>query len=181
MINKERLTAFSDAIIAIVITVLLLEMPKPHGFTITALFDEWKVILIYIGLFLQIMVVWYNHHLLFNSSKKFNRNTYWINTFWLLFLTMIPYMASWMADYPGHAVPGIMYIIVNIGWAASFQILGLNLAKINTDLVIPNKNAFYYLYVTYLLSILVFLFNPELAILMVVIFQLIVVTRSDNR
>ncbi|WP_268913554.1 TMEM175 family protein [Lentilactobacillus sp. SPB1-3] len=162
--NKERLVAFTDAIIAIVVTLLVLDLPRPDGPTLHAIIADWRNFIIYIATFFLIMVVWYNHHIIFTNAKKINRTTYWLNSIWLLLQSFIPFSASWLSEYPTSSVPGFFYVVVTFLWAVSFQLLDRNLEKLNPDLVMPNRYAFPLLYLSYLLEAILFIFIPILAV-----------------
>ncbi|WP_268913582.1 TMEM175 family protein [Lentilactobacillus sp. SPB1-3] len=186
--NKERLVAFTDAIIAIVVTLLVLELPRPDGPSINALLAEWRSLVIYIATFILIMVVWYNHHIIFTNAKTINRTTYWLNSLWLLLQSFIPFSASWLSAYPQSATPGIFYVAVTFLWAVSFQLLGRNIEKLNPDLIMPNRYAFPLLYISYVLEAVLFLFIPILGIILIpvmaggiVIGSAIVERRRDHK
>lgn len=158
--NKERLVAFTDAIIAIVVTLLVLDLPRPDGPSLAALLAEWRSLVIYVATFFLIMIVWYNHHILFTAADKINRTTYWLNTIWLLLQSFIPFCTSWLSDYPASSVPGLVYVLVTFLWAVTFQMLGRNLEKLNANVVMPNRYAFPLLYLSYFLEALLFVFSP---------------------
>ncbi|WP_099974707.1 TMEM175 family protein [Lactobacillus terrae] len=65
--NKNRIEAFTDAIIAVLITLLVLELPSPKGFTMEALFSNWRMVLVYVITFVGIVAIWLNHHNLFQK------------------------------------------------------------------------------------------------------------------
>ncbi|MDN6577408.1 MAG: DUF1211 domain-containing protein, partial [Lactiplantibacillus plantarum] len=93
--NKARLEAFTDAIIAIVLTLLVLDLPRPQTPSVRALFAEWQSIYVYIITFTLLISIWLNHHDLFVQVKKIDRVVFWANSFWLLCQSFIPFMASW--------------------------------------------------------------------------------------
>lgn len=164
--NKERLVAFTDAIIAIVVTLLVLELPRPEGPTLGALMTEWRSLVIYIATFFLIMIVWYNHHILFTAAQKINRTTYWLNTIWLLLQSFIPFSASWLSAYPTSSIPGIVYVLVTFLWAVSFQLLGRNIEALNPDVVMPNRYAFPLLYLSYFLEAVLFIYIPIFGVIL---------------
>lgn len=110
--NKGRLEAFTDAIVAIIITILVLELPKPDSYTISALFEHWQAYIAYISSFTLLLGVWYNHHNLFKSIEVIDRRVFWVNGVWLLIQSFIPFVTSWIGDYPDHAQPLVTFIVI---------------------------------------------------------------------
>ncbi|KRO15624.1 TMEM175 family protein [Lacticaseibacillus saniviri] len=121
--NKGRLEAFTDAIIAIVVTLLVLEIPRPHGYTFSALFVNWRSYIVYIVTFTQLMAVWYNHHNLLKHATNLTHAFYWANTFWLLVLSVAPFATSWLSEYPERWQPEMFYVIVWSLWSLAYTLM----------------------------------------------------------
>jgi uncharacterized membrane protein len=96
--SKERLAAFSDGVIAIIITIMVLELKVPHGADWTALAKLAPVFLSYALSFLYIAIYWHNHHHLIHATKAVNGRILWSNTHLLFWLSLIPFTTGWMGE-----------------------------------------------------------------------------------
>jgi len=90
--------AFSDGVIAIVITIMVLEMKVPHEANVAALFTLYPVFLSYILSFLYVGIYWNNHHHLLHSVHKVDGKILWANLHWLFWVTLIPFVSGWMGE-----------------------------------------------------------------------------------
>jgi uncharacterized membrane protein len=96
--NKERLTAFSDGVIAIIITVMVLELKVPQNATLTALLAVWPTFLSYLLSFIFVGIYWNNHHHLLHAARRVNGTILWANLHLLFWLSLIPFTAGWMGQ-----------------------------------------------------------------------------------
>jgi len=131
--DKGRFEAYTDAIIAIVVTLLVLEIPRPEGYTFSALVANWRSYIVYIITFLQLMGVWYNHHNLLKYVKRVDHTAYWANAVWLLLLSMSPFAMSWVSTYPEHWQPEVFYAIVWMLWSLAYTNLENVLLRLNPE------------------------------------------------
>lgn len=129
--NKGRLEAFTDAIVAIIITILVLELPKPDSYTISALFDHWQAYIAYISSFTLLLGVWYNHHNLFKAITVIDRKVFWVNGLWILIQSFIPFATAWIGEYPEHPQPMLVFIVLSMLWTLSYRLLYYFLSKVN--------------------------------------------------
>ncbi len=90
-INKERLIAFTDAIIAIVAIIMVLELVTPSPPTFEGLFSQWPVFVAYITSFVLIYIVWYNHHNAFEKINRLSTKVFLLNDVWVFVLTILPF------------------------------------------------------------------------------------------
>lgn len=162
--DKNRFLAFSDAIIAIIITILVLELPKPKGFTFNALFANWRSLIIYTVTFILLLATWYNHHNLFLHVKHLDHRIFWSNGLWLLVMSFIPYAANWLSLYPTKPAPGILYFILSALWTFSFQVLSHEVGRINPSAQQFERLRFPLLYIGYFIDMITYLFVPSLGI-----------------
>jgi uncharacterized membrane protein len=88
--NKERLTAFSDGVIAIIITIMVLELKVPHGATLAALTGLVPTFLSYVLSFVFVGIYWNNHHHLLHAARRVNGTILWANMHLLFWLSLIP-------------------------------------------------------------------------------------------
>src|SRR5262245_2706740 len=96
--TKTRLEAFSDAVIAIIITIMVLELKVPHETTFRALLDLWPVFLSYAVSFLMLGIYWGNHHHLVHTIKEVTGGIIWANLHLLFWLSLIPFATAWMGE-----------------------------------------------------------------------------------
>lgn len=88
--DKTRLEAFSDGVIAIIITIMVLEMKVPHGTGIAALKPLWPVFLSYVLSYLYVGIYWNNHHYMLHATRKISGTTLWANLHLLFWLSLFP-------------------------------------------------------------------------------------------
>jgi len=138
--NKGRFEAYTDAIIAIVVTLLVLEIPRPEGYTFTALLSDWRSYIVYLITFLQIMAIWYNHHNLLKYVKTINHSAYWANAVWLLLLSTSPFAMAWLMAYPNHWQPIVLFAGLWAFWTLSYSWLEALLLRDNPN-VRPKSKA----------------------------------------
>lgn len=110
--GKGRLEAFSDGVLAIIITIMVLEMKVPHG-------DDWKalsllypVFINYILSFVYIAIYWNNHHHMMHASHKINGKVMWANSHLLFWLSLMPFTSGWMGESHFAPVPTAFFGLV---------------------------------------------------------------------
>jgi len=96
--TKTRLEAFSDGVIAIIITIMVLELKIPHGAAWTELEKLWPVFVSYIGSFIILGIYWGNHHHLLHTIKEVKGSILWANLNLLFWLSLIPFATAWMGE-----------------------------------------------------------------------------------
>lgn len=127
--HKGRLEAFSDGVIAIIITIMVLEIKVPHEATIEALLKLIPVFISYVISFIYVGIYWNNHHHLFQSVKTVDGKVMWSNLFLLFWLSLIPFASGWMGENHFQDITVPLYGIVLFGCAFSYYILTLSLLK----------------------------------------------------
>lgn len=125
--KKSRIEAFSDGVLAIIITIMVLEMKVPHGTNMSALAPIIPVILSYILSFIYVAIYWNNHHHLFQAVEKVNGNILWANIHLLFWLSLIPFATGWMGENSFAPVPVALYGVVLLFDAIAYFILTLAL------------------------------------------------------
>lgn len=121
--GKNRLEAFSDGVIAILITIMVLEMKVPHGADFAALKPLLPVFLSYLLSFIYLGIYWNNHHHLLHVTQKVNGAVLWANLHLLFWLSLIPFVTGWMGENHFAAVPTALYGVVLLLAAISYWIL----------------------------------------------------------
>jgi uncharacterized membrane protein len=107
--SKGRLEAFSDGVIAIIITIMVLEMKVPHGSDLSALRPLLPVFLSYVLSFTFIGIYWNNHHHLMHAARHVNGRILWANLHLLFWLSLIPFVTGWMGENHFTALPVALY------------------------------------------------------------------------
>jgi uncharacterized membrane protein len=121
--GKGRLEAFSDGVIAIIITIMVLELKVPHGDDLAALRPLIPVFLSYVLSFVFIGVYWNNHHHLLQAIRYVNGRILWANLHLLFWLSLIPFVTAWMGENHLAAVPVALYGTVLLFAAIAYFIL----------------------------------------------------------
>lgn len=118
-----RLEAFSDAVIAIIITIMVLELRAPHETTFAALRPLWPVFLSYVLSFVYLAIYWNNHHHMLNVTRRVNGTILWANMHLLFWLSMVPFATAWMGENHFAAIPTATYGVVLLMAAIAYWIL----------------------------------------------------------
>lgn len=127
--HKGRLEAFSDGVIAIIITIMVLEIKVPHEPTFEALTQLLPVFISYVISFIYVGIYWNNHHHLFQSVKKVDGRVLWANMFLLFCLSLIPFVSGWMGENHFQSLTVVLYGIVLFMCGFAYYILTLTLLK----------------------------------------------------
>ncbi len=121
--GKERLEAFSDGVIAIIITVMVLELHVPAGTTLDALVPIIPIFLSYVLSFVFVGIYWNNHHHLLRAASRVNGVVLWANLLLLFFLSLIPFVTGWMGETQFQATPVALYGVILWFSAVSYTLL----------------------------------------------------------
>ena len=121
--EKNRLEAFSDGVLAIIITVMVLELKVPHGSDLTALQPLLPVFLTYLLSFIYIGIYWNNHHHLLKAAHKVTGGIMWANLHLLFWLSLFPFVTGWMGENHFTPAPTAIYGTVMLLAAIAYYIL----------------------------------------------------------
>ncbi|HEX3553797.1 MAG TPA: TMEM175 family protein [Thermoanaerobaculia bacterium] len=121
--GKGRLEAFSDGVIAIIITIMVLELKVPPGADLAALRPLIPVFLGYLLSFTFVGIYWNNHHHLLHAVQGVNGNILWANLFLLFCLSLVPFVTAWMGENHFSTIPVAIYGVVLLLCAIAFTIL----------------------------------------------------------
>lgn len=121
--TKNRLEAFSDGVLAIIITIMVLELKPPAGISFESLQPMIPKFLSYLMSFAFVGIYWNNHHHLFHTVKKVNGGILWANLNLLFWLSLIPFTTAWMGDHGFEGPPVALYGIVLFLAAVAYYIL----------------------------------------------------------
>jgi len=122
-VSKTRLEAFSDAVIAIALTIMVLELRPPHGSGFGALDHLVPKLLVYVLSFVMLAIYWNNHHHLFQVVGRVNGSVLWANMFLLFWLSLIPAATAWVGEHPTASAPVAVWGIVFFGAALAYFLL----------------------------------------------------------
>lgn len=121
--SKSRMEAFFDAVIAIIITIMVLEMRAPEGASLEALSPLIPVLLSYVLSFLYVGIYWNNHHHMLHAADHTTGSMLWANLHLLFWLSLVPFTTSWMGENDFAAVPAATYGFVLLMAALAYRIL----------------------------------------------------------
>jgi uncharacterized membrane protein len=131
MMKPERMNAFTDGVIAILITILVLELKPPAGHHLADILDEKAKLLVYLLSFVFIAIYWVNHHHLFQIVHRVDGRTLWANIHLLLWLSLTPLATAWLGDAGVEPGPVAAYVIVLLGCAVAYTLLTLALLALH--------------------------------------------------
>lgn len=127
--TKGRLEAFSDAVVAILMTIMVLELIPPHEGELEALLPLWPIFLAYVLSYAYLGIYWNNHHHLLQAAKTVSGGVLWMNLHLLFWLSLVPFATAWMGESHFAAVPVAMYGFVLLMCAVAYWLLVLALRR----------------------------------------------------
>jgi uncharacterized membrane protein len=125
--SKNRLEGFSDGVLAVIITIMVLEMKVPHGGDVAALLPLLPVFISYLLSFVFIGVYWNNHHHLLHAASHVTGRILWANLHMLFWLSLVPFVTGWMGENDFAALPVALYGFVQLMAGFAFFILAQSL------------------------------------------------------
>ncbi len=121
--NKGRLEAFSDGVIAILITIMVLELKVPHGADLASLRPVVPVVLTYVLSFVFLGIYWVNHHHMLHAAARVDGRMLWANLHLLFWLSLVPFATGWMGENHFDAVPTALYGLVLLLAGVAYRLL----------------------------------------------------------
>ena len=121
--GKGRLEAFSDGVIAIIITIMVLELKVPHGETLSDLTSSTPVFLSYVLSFVNVGIYWNNHHHMLHAATRVTGAVLWANLYLLFWLSLFPFTTAWMGENHFAAAPTAIYGVVLLMAGVAYVIL----------------------------------------------------------
>jgi uncharacterized membrane protein len=122
-LSKGRLEAFSDGVIAILITIMVLELRVPHGADLAALSPLGSVLCAYLLSFVFLGIYWNNHHHMLHAAGRINGKILWANLHLLFWLSLVPFTTGWMGETHLQPVPTALYGVVLLCAGVAYLIL----------------------------------------------------------
>jgi uncharacterized membrane protein len=123
IIRTTRLETFSDGVLAIILTIMVLEFKIPHEGSLSSLMRLYPVFISYVLSFIYIGIYWNNHHHLLHGTKKINGAIMWANLHLLFWLSLIPFVTGWMGENHFEKIPVACYGVVLLMCAIAYGIL----------------------------------------------------------
>lgn len=131
--SKGRLETFSDGVIAILLTIMVLELHAPEGDTAGALLPLVPVLASYLLSFVVLAIYWNNHHQFLHGVTRVDGSVMWANLHLLFWLSLVPFVTSWMGDQSFARFPVFAYGVVQTGAGAAFFLWQSRLVAVNPD------------------------------------------------
>ncbi len=131
--SKGRLEAFSDGVLAIIITIMVLELRPPEGTTLESLRPLVPVFISYVLSFAVVGIYWNNHHHLFQAVRAVNGRVLWANLLVLFSLSLLPFGSAWMGEHSFASVPVAVYGVILLGAAMAYFVLVQALLRAQPD------------------------------------------------
>jgi uncharacterized membrane protein len=121
--DTRRLEAFSDGVLAIIITIMVLELKEPHEASLAALYALWPVLLSYVLSFVYIGIYWNNHHHMLHVTERVTGGILWANLHLLFWLSLLPFSTGWMGENEFARWPTVIYGVNLLACSLAFFVL----------------------------------------------------------
>jgi uncharacterized membrane protein len=121
--DRSRLTAFTDGVVAVLITIMVLNMNPPHGARLENLRGLWPIFLSYILSYIHVAIYWNNHHHFFHLVKVVDGAILWANLNLLFWLSLVPFATAWMGENGFAPIPTAMYGVALLMSAAAWSLM----------------------------------------------------------
>ena len=121
--DRDRLTAFTDGVIAVIITIMVLELKTPRDASLGALLQQWPSFLSYVLSFIYVGIYWNNHHHFFQLTPAVNGAILWANLHLLFWLSLVPFATGWVGENGFAAGPAAAYGVVLFMCAIAFFVM----------------------------------------------------------
>lgn len=131
--QKNRIEAFSDGVIAIIITIMVLELKIPHGDSFEEIKKLLPKFLSYVLSFIYVAIYWNNHHHLIHTVKRVSAKVMWSNTHLLFWLSLIPFVTAWAGENKFSVLPVATYGVVLFMAAVAYYILTISIIKTDKE------------------------------------------------
>ena len=131
--SPKRLEAFSDGVIAIIITIMVLELRPPDEAGFNALRPLIPKALAYLLSFVLVAIYWNNHHHLFKVVERIDAAVMWSNKMLLFSLSLVPFATAWFGENPGTLAPVILYVLVQLSCAVTYFLMTQAMLRIHSS------------------------------------------------
>jgi uncharacterized membrane protein len=131
--SPGRLEAFSDGVLAVIITIMVLELRPPPGDSLAALGSLIPGLLIYVLSFTLIGIYWNNHHQLLRATRRISGGVMWANLHLLFWLSLVPVVTAWVGAHPLSRWPAVAYGAIGLMAGVAYYLLTLTILAVNQD------------------------------------------------
>ena len=175
-VSIARIEGFSDALIAILITLMVLEIPLPTKMDATELLEFGKSVLIYFASFVVVGAQWNKHHLLLEKVETVSYNFIWKNLLYLFSLSLVPLLIKWLIQYPDNVIPAISYSVIYLATdfiSKQLFVTILKEKKSEVDRMLPNNRKIVmqlFPIILFILILVLAFYYPEIAIVFFIVF-----------
>jgi uncharacterized membrane protein len=121
--ETSRLEAFSDGVMAVIITLMAFNVKPPAGASLSALGDDLPELLVYVLSFAIVGTYWNNHHHLLRATERISAGVMWSNLHLLFWLSLLPIATGWVGHFPGETMPSAFYGVLGLATAVAYWIL----------------------------------------------------------
>lgn len=129
--ESGRLEAFSDGVLAVIITIMVLELRPPHGSELRSVLQTLPAISIYALSFIFIGIYWNNHHHMLRASKGIDGGAMWANLHLLFWLSLVPFATEWLGEHPRAVGPTVLYSAILMFDGIAYTVLQNSLLRVN--------------------------------------------------
>jgi len=129
--ETDRLEAFSDGVMAVIITIMAFSIPTPEGSSPAALRGLVPHLLVYVLSFVMVGIYWNNHHHLLRATERISGAVMWANLFLLFWLSLFPIVTAWVGRFPRTHLPAVTYGLVGLGAGVAYSILVRMIIRVN--------------------------------------------------
>jgi uncharacterized membrane protein len=129
--ETDRLEAFSDGVMAVIITIMAFSIRAPGGPSLSDLHGILPEVLVYILSFTMVGIYWNNHHHLLRTTERISARVMWANLFLLFWLSLFPLVTAWVGRFPRHALPAASFGLVGFGSGVAFTVLVVSIIRVN--------------------------------------------------
>lgn len=127
--NKGRVEAFTDGVVAIILTIMILEFKTPETAKWEGIITQLPYFFAYVISFLFVGVAWYNHHYMFALAIRISKKVYWVNNLWLFSMSLLPVATGWVGKFSQYSGPEYLYLFVFVFWSLSYLWLSSSIRK----------------------------------------------------
>jgi uncharacterized membrane protein len=129
--TRGRLEAFSDGVLAVIITIMVLELKVPHGDDLRALDAMLPGFMAYVLSFIYVGIYWNNHHHLMHATRRISGSVMWANLHLLFWLSLVPVLTGWVGEHPAAPWPTALYGVVLLMAALAWLVLEWRIIAVN--------------------------------------------------
>ncbi len=137
-----RLEAFSDGVIAVIITIMVLELKAPEGPHFGELLARWHIFASYVASFTFVAIYWVNHHHLLHVARRISAPTMWLNIHWLFWLSLYPFVTSYVGNTKGSPISVAAYGAIAAATALAYGLLARDLTSRNAEIIVIAKTSY---------------------------------------